>query len=81
MHFIEVMLATLGTMMKKIENFGDFISTNAAWIALVLLMFGVCLSLYGAAHSVKLSDKEFRCAESSPDGLGTRCDVYVRRIK
>jgi hypothetical protein len=67
--------------MKKIENFGDFIASNAAWVALVLLFFGICVSLYDSVHTVKISDKEFRCAEASPDGLGTKCDVYVRRVK
>ena len=67
--------------MKKIENFGALILSNLGWVAVLLLSIGVLLSVYDLAHTVKLSDKEFRCAETSPDGIGAKCETYIRRVK
>lgn len=67
--------------MKKIENFGDLIISNLGWVAVLLLSVGVLLSVYDLAHTVKISDKEFYCGSASPDGLGTKCDTYIRRVK
>ena len=67
--------------MKKIENFGDFLVNHFIWFIAFAGVVAIGLSVYANVHSVTISDKEFRCAEASPDGLGTKCDTYIRRVK
>lgn len=68
-------------MQKRLESFGAFIIAHWMHLAVLMLVFSAITLALTASRSVVLSEKEFRCAESSPDGLGTRCDVYVRRVK
>lgn len=67
--------------MKKIESFGGWIIEH--WLELVcaFLFFTLVATSVFAPKGVTLSEKEFRCAETSPDGIGAKCDVYVRRVK
>ena len=67
--------------MKNIEAFGSWIIDHWINLAVLILAFSAITLALNAHKSVVLNEKEFRCAESSPDGLGTRCDVYVRRVK
>jgi hypothetical protein len=67
--------------MKNIENLGSWIIDHWINLAVLILAFSAITLALNAHKSVILNEKEFRCAESSPDGLGTRCDVYVRRVK
>ena len=75
------MLVTLETTMKNIENLGSWIIDHWINLAVLILAFSAITLALNAHKSVILSEKEFRCAESSPDGLGTRCDTYVRKVK
>ena len=75
------MLVTLENTMKNIENLGSWIIDHWINLAVLILAFSAITLALNAHKSVILNEKEFRCAESSPDGLGTRCDVYVRRVK
>lgn len=68
-------------MQNKIETLGAWIIDHWINLAVLMLAFSAITLALNAHKSVILSEKEFRCAESSPDGLGTRCDVYVRRVK
>ena len=67
--------------MKKIENFGDLILSNLGLVFMAIGGAWLVMNIYVNMHSVTISDKEFRCAEASPDGLGTKCDTYIRRVK
>lgn len=67
--------------MKNIEALGSWIIDHWINLAVLILAFSAITLALNAHRSVVLSEKEFRCAESSPDGLSTRCDVYVRRVK
>lgn len=81
MHSIEVMLVTLEITMQKIEQLGSWIIDHWMNVAILILAISAIALSFHSPRSVSLNEKEFRCAESSPDGLGTRCDVYVRRVK
>lgn len=67
--------------MKNISNFGAWIIENSLFIFVILLSIGAITIIIMAPNTVTLSEKEFKCAESSPYGLSTRCDVYIRRVK
>lgn len=67
--------------MKTIERLGAwFIDFWIYWAITALsitLLVGVVLS----PRSVSLSEREFKCVESEPDGLETRCVTYTRRVR
>ena len=67
--------------MKKIEKFGAWITDN--WFLLVpVAMLGICIPIWVfAPKHVSLSEKEFKCISTSPDGIGSKCDVYERRVR
>ena len=67
--------------MKLISNFGAHILD---YCAVYILSFGLTFFLilaYVSPKSTTLTEKEFRCAETSSDGLGSKCDVYIRKLK
>lgn len=67
--------------MKRLEKFGAWITEN--WFALVpVALLGICIPiLVLAPRHVSLSEKEFKCIESEPYGLETRCVTYTRRVR
>ena len=67
--------------MKKIENFGAWVTDN--WFLLVpVTLLGICIPiLVLTPRHVSLSEKEFKCVESEPYGLETRCVTYTRRVR
>ena len=67
--------------MKLISNFGAHI---VDYLAVYVTVFGCIfflLLILNSPNSVTLTEEQFRCAETSSDGLGSKCDVYVRIIK
>lgn len=67
--------------MKKIENFGGWILANKIVLGIVVMLVLLGLQGFTSPKTVSINERDFRCGETSPDGIGARCDVYVRRVK
>ena len=69
--------------MKAIEKLGGWIlDTRAGLIVGCLLLLGIIgIGVFEALtgpKTVTISAKEYYCAESEPDGIGSRCINYRR---
>ena len=69
--------------MKLISNFGaHIVDYLAVYVTVFGCIFFLLLILISPnSVTVTLTEKQFHCAETSSDGLGSKCDVYVRIIK
>lgn len=67
--------------MKKIALFGEIIvDTWPIWVVVLSLTIVLAINVFGP-KTVVLDEKAFKCISTSPDGIGSKCDVYERRVK
>lgn len=67
--------------MKKIEKFGAFIVEGWPFMLAIVILVGLIAVGIGSCKTVTLSEKQFKCISTSPDGIGSKCDVYERRVR
>ena len=67
--------------MKKIENFAGWILANRMVLGICAMLVLLGLQGFTSPKTVSISEREFYCGSTSPDGIGAKCDAYVRRVK
>ena len=67
--------------MKKIEMLGAILIDTWPIVVVVLSLTIVLAINWLGPKTVVLSEKTFKCVESEPYGLETRCVTYTRRVK
>lgn len=67
--------------MKTLERLGAWIISGWIYWAITALSITLLVGVVLSPRSVSLSEREFKCVESEPDGLNTRCVTYTRRVR
>ena len=67
--------------MKKIELLGEILIDTWPIVVIVLSLTIVLAINAFSPKTVVLSEKTFKCIESEPYGLETRCVTYTRKVR
>lgn len=67
--------------MKKIEKFGAWIISEWDKGLMLIACLATLVWIIAIPKHVSLSEKEFKCIESEPYGLETRCVTYTRKVR
>ena len=67
--------------MKKVEMFGGWVIAHKLGLGVLAMLVLLGLQGFASPKTVSINERDFKCGETSPDGIGARCDVYVRRVK